>query len=114
MAVPKDSFHTYLTVTLVEKEELVAQLCPTVCNPIDCSLPGISVYGILQARIVEWVAIFCSNGSSWPTDQAPVSWIAGGFFRNAKMKIDIGFDFFLRTICVKIFSVEDNDWAKLY
>ena len=35
----------------------VAQLCPTLCNPMDCSLPGSSVHGILQARILEWVAI---------------------------------------------------------
>ena len=36
---------------------LVAQLCPTLCDPLDCSLPGSSVHGILQARILEWVAI---------------------------------------------------------
>ena len=36
---------------------LVAQLCPTLCDPMDCSLPGSSVCGILQARILEWVAI---------------------------------------------------------
>ena len=36
---------------------IVAQLCPTLCDPVDCSLPGSSVHGILQARIVEWVAI---------------------------------------------------------
>ena len=40
---------------------LVAQLCPTVCNPTDCSLPGSSVHGILQARILEWVAITVSK-----------------------------------------------------
>ena len=34
-----------------------AQLCPTLCNPMDCSLPGSSVHGILQARILEWAAI---------------------------------------------------------
>ena len=38
------------------------QSCPTLCNPMDCSLPGSSVYGILQARILEWVAIsFCNH-----------------------------------------------------
>ena len=36
---------------------LVAQLCPTLCNPMDCSPPGSSVHGILQARILEWVAV---------------------------------------------------------
>ena len=45
---------------------LVAQSCPTLCYPIDCSLPGSSVHGILQARILEWVAIPSSRGSSDP------------------------------------------------
>ena len=39
----------------------VAQLCPTLCNPVDCSLPGSSIHGILQARILEWVAIYLYN-----------------------------------------------------
>ena len=40
------------------------QLCPTLCNPMTCSPPGSSVYGILQARILEWVAISSSRGAS--------------------------------------------------
>ena len=48
--------------------------------PMDCSLPGSSVHGILQARILEWVAISSSRGSSWPRDQTCVSCIASGFF----------------------------------
>ena len=44
-------------------EVLVTQSCPTLCDPIDCSPPGPSVYGILQARILERVAIFFSRGS---------------------------------------------------
>ena len=59
---------------------LVTQLCPTLCDPMDCSPPGSSVHGILQARILEWVAIPFSRGSSWPRDQTPVSYIAGRFF----------------------------------
>ena len=47
---------------------------------MDCSLPGSSVYGILQARIVGWVAISYSRGSSRPRDQNWVSCIAGRFF----------------------------------
>ena len=43
---------------------LVAHSCPPLCDPVDCSPPGSSVYGILQARILEWVAIFSSRGSS--------------------------------------------------
>ena len=43
---------------------LVTKLCPTLCNPMDCSLPGSSVPEISQARILEWVAISYSRGSS--------------------------------------------------
>ena len=48
----------------------VTQLCPTLCDPVDCSPPGSSVHGILQARILEWVAISFSRGSSQPRDPA--------------------------------------------
>ena len=47
-----------------KKESEVAQLCLTLCNPRDWSLPGLSVHGILQARILEWVTISFSRGSS--------------------------------------------------
>ena len=56
---------------------LVAQLCPTVCNPMDCSRLGCSVHGILQARILEWVAIPFSRESSDPGLELQVSCIAG-------------------------------------
>ena len=49
-------------------------------TPWDCSPPGSSVYGILQARILEWVAISFSKGSSWPRDRIQVSHIAGRRF----------------------------------
>ena len=44
-----------------------AQSCPTLCNPMDCSPPGASVHGILQARILEHIAISFSKGSIFPT-----------------------------------------------
>ena len=44
----------------------VALSCPILCDPMDCSPPGSSVHGIFQARILEWVAISFSRGSSWP------------------------------------------------
>ena len=47
---------------------LVTQSCLTLCNSMDCSLPGSSVHGILQARLLEWVAISFSRGSSQPRD----------------------------------------------
>ena len=59
---------------------LVTQSCPTLCDPMDCSPPGSSVHGILQARILEWVAIPSSRVSPWPRDGTQVSRIAGGFF----------------------------------
>ena len=59
---------------------LVAQLCPTLCDLMDCSLPGSSVHGILQARILEWAAMASSRGSSQPRDQTWVSCTAGRFF----------------------------------
>ena len=52
--------------TLVLCLRLVAQLCPALCNPMDCSPPGFSVHGILQARILEWLAFPFSSGSSKP------------------------------------------------
>ena len=59
---------------------LITQSCPTLCNPMDCSLPGSSVHGILQARILVWVAIPFSRGSSQPSDRTQVSLIEGRFF----------------------------------
>ena len=57
----------------------VAQLCPALCNPMDYSQQGSSAHGILQARILEWVGIPFSRGSSQP--RSPVSpALAGGFF----------------------------------
>ena len=50
----------------------ITQLCPTLCDPTDCSLPGSSVHGILQARILEGVAISFSRGSSRPRDRTQV------------------------------------------
>ena len=58
----------------------VTQSCPTLCNPMDCNLPGSSVHGILQARLLEWVAIPFSRESSRLRDQTWVSCIAGRFF----------------------------------
>ena len=59
---------------------LVTQSCLTLCNPMNCSPPGSSVCGILQARILEWVAISSSRGSSQLRDQTQVPCTAGRFF----------------------------------
>ena len=62
-------------VGLPKKKVKVTQLCPILCDPIDYT-----VHGILQARILEWVAVPFSRGSSQPRDRNQVSCIASGFF----------------------------------
>ena len=52
------------------------QSCPTLCNPMNCNLPGSSVHGILQARILEWVAMPSFRGSSPPKNRTHVSYIS--------------------------------------
>ena len=64
----------------VKSESEVAQSCLTLCDPVDCSPPGSSVHGILQARILEWVVISFSRGSSRPRDRTRVSRIGGRHF----------------------------------
>ena len=58
----------------------VAQSCPILCDLMDCSLPGSSVSGIFQARVLEWVAISFSRGTSWPRDWTQASHIVGRHF----------------------------------
>ena len=79
---------------------LVAKSCLTLCNPMNCSPPGSSVHGISQARILEWVAISFSKGSSRPRDPTQVCCIAGGSlllsrqgspYRNAGCFADVPF-----------------------
>ena len=59
---------------------LVAQSSPTLCGPMDCSPPGSSVHGVLQATILEWVSMPFSRGSSRPMNRTNVSCIEGKFF----------------------------------
>ena len=59
---------------------LVPQSCPTLCDPVDCRLPGSSVHRIFQARVLEWVAISFSRGSSQPRNRTQVSHIVGRHF----------------------------------
>ena len=59
---------------------LVTQSGPTLLDPTDWNPPGSSVHGISQARILEWVTVSFSRGSSWPRDQTQVSCISGRFF----------------------------------
>ena len=71
----------YLSILIQKSESEVSQLCLTLCNPMGYSPPGsFSVHGIFHARILDWVAIFFSRGSSQPRDQTQVSHIAGRLF----------------------------------
>ena len=73
-------FHIILFPSSLKLGGEVAQSCPTLCDPTDCSLPSSSSYGIFQARVLEWVAISFSRGSSRPRDRTQVSRIVGRCF----------------------------------
>ena len=62
---------------------LVAQPCPALCNLMDCSLSGYSVHGALQARILEWIALPSSRGSSQPRDRTCVPCVSLFFTTSA-------------------------------
>ena len=84
----------WIIITGLLWESEVPQSCLTLCDPMDCSPPGSSVHGILQARILEWVAISFSRGSSQARDQTQVSRIAGRRFnlwatREAQKKVKV-------------------------
>ena len=68
------------TLKECESKSEVAQSCLTLCDPLDCSLPGSSLHGIFQARVLEWVGISFFRGSSQPRDWTQVSRIAGRRF----------------------------------
>ena len=92
----------------------VAQLCPTVCDPMDYSLPGSSVRGIFQARTLEWVVISFSTGSSWPRDQTVgscVLCIGSDSLLLAPLICNLFFFFFLapRKRNTELFWKEDKD-----
>ena len=73
-------FQNWISCMYLLSEREVAQSCLTLCDPTDCSLPGFSIPGILQARMLEWVAISFSKRSSQPRDWTWVSHIAGRRF----------------------------------
>ena len=70
----------WLNLPWLSEVSEVAQSCPSLCDPMDCSLLCSSVHGIFQARVLEWVAISFSKGSSWPRDRTQVSRTVGRRF----------------------------------
>ena len=77
----EECYEDPLLIKLAAASEVkVAQLCSTLCRPMDCYPPGSSVHGVLQARVLEWVAISFSRGSFQSKDSTQVSCIAGRLF----------------------------------
>ena len=68
--------HFLLQCMKAKSENEVAQLCPTLWDPMDCSPPGYSVHGIFQTRTLEWVAISYSRGSSQPRNRTYISCVS--------------------------------------
>ena len=86
---PVPHSETLLFIYSMYMLSLAAQLCLTLCDPLDCSPPGSSVHGISQAEVLEWVAISFSRGSSWCrvwTSISCVSCIEGRFLTNWALK----------------------------
>ena len=82
-AIAFSSKHLYpspIHDNVLKKSSEVVQSCSTLCDPMDCSLPGSSVHGIFQARVLEWVAVSFSRWSFQPMDRTRVSIIAGRCF----------------------------------
>ena len=75
-----DAFYREQETIESESESEVAQSCPTLCDPMDCSLSVSSVHGIFQARVLEWIAISFSRESSQRRNRTQVSCIAGRRF----------------------------------
>ena len=74
-------FWIWLLCKIYVKVKVLAALsCLTLCDPMNCCSPGSSVHGILQPRILEWVAFPFSRGYSQPRDRTQVSYVASGFF----------------------------------
>ena len=101
-------------------KELVTQLCLTLCDRIDCSPPVSSVHGILQVRILEWVAMLFSRRPSWPRDWTRVSHNAGRFFTisartSSKSSIlELGLLNQMLLISSKYFFIQENRTISLW
>ena len=94
----------------------VVQSYVTLCDPMDCSLPGSSIHGIFQTRVLEWVAISFSRGSSRPRDQTQVSLIAGRHSEelpNCFQSNCIILHFYQQNICF-IFSTSSPTFVIVY
>ena len=97
--------HVYLMLLLLQ--------CLTLCDPVDSSLPGSSVHGISQARILEWVAVSFSRVSSWPRDWTHVSFLAGKFFNTEPPgKPQVHLIFCLKKWCIFLVKGDSGESEK--
>ena len=92
--------------------------CPTLFNPPDCGQPSSSVRGVFQARLLEWVAISSSRGSSWPRDRTHVSCvscIAGRFFTTETLEKPLNkqYDSLIVLISPKFLLLDSHGMAVL-
>ena len=96
------------------KESEVAQLCLTLCDPTDCSLPGTSVPGIFQAIVLEWIAISFSRGSSQPRDRTQVSHIVDRRFTLwASQLFALGGHIIGVSASISVPPMNTQDWSPL-
>ena len=93
---------------------LVTQSCPTLCNPMDFSPPGSSVHGILQARILEWIVIPFSRGSSWPRDRTQVSCITDGFYQLSYQGRSKNTEVVSLSLLQRIFLIQESNQGLLH
>ena len=91
---------------------LIAWSCPTLCDPMDCSPSGSSVHGILQARILEWVAMPSCRASSQPRDQTQVSCTAGRFSEPPGNPKNTGVGNL--SLLQGIFPTQESNWGLLH
>ena len=92
---------------------LVAQSCLTFRDPMNCSLPGFSVLGILQARVLEWLAMPSSRGSSQPRDWTQVSCFKGRIFISwATREAQNVTDFVFMISVIPLFYIKENKLFK--
>ena len=88
----------YVSLIRLKVKSEVAQLCLTLCDPMDCSPPGSSIHGIFQAKVLEWVAISFSRGSFQPRDWTQVSHTAGRRFTVWATREAIDLNYLFRNI----------------
>ena len=105
--------HFLLQCMKVKSQSEVTQSCPTLCNPMDCSWPGSSVRGILQARILEWVAMPSSRESSQPGDQTQVSCTAGRLYHLSHQGSPRLFTLPITSFCEKVFILTQSKFKRI-